>query len=143
MLVRRSNGRAPTLRTPSSGSKGRTVPAASSRPRPFPEMRSDQKRFQPRVVAVPKSASVDFPNVDAIYHNVFSVSGSNRFDLGLYRSGASKHKEFDEPGLVRVYCNIHPQMVGFVFVVDSDFAAVDGARRKVPLRRRARRATGR
>jgi hypothetical protein len=64
---------------------------------------------------------------DAIYHNVFSVSPANRFDLGLYRSGGSKQKRFDEPGLVRVYCNIHPQMVGFVMVVDSDFAAVTGA----------------
>src|SRR5215813_4808516 len=71
--------------------------------------------------------AVDFPNVDPIYHNVFSVSGANRFDLGLYRAGASKEKKFEEPGLVRVYCNIHPQMVGFVMVVDSDFAAVTGS----------------
>ncbi|MGH9369626.1 MAG: cupredoxin domain-containing protein [Thermoanaerobaculia bacterium] len=91
-----------------------------------PQMRSYQKKFAPRVMAVPKSAPVDFPNVDPIYHNVFSVSGSNRFDLGLYRSGASKSKQFDEVGLVRVYCNIHPQMVGFVMVQDSDFAAVAG-----------------
>ncbi|HYB52450.1 MAG TPA: carboxypeptidase regulatory-like domain-containing protein [Thermoanaerobaculia bacterium] len=91
------------------------------------QMKSDQKRFSPRVVVVPKTAAVDFPNVDPIYHNVFSVSGANRFDLGLYRSGASKKKEFDEPGLVRVFCNIHPQMVGFVMVVDSDFFAVTGA----------------
>src|SRR5262249_36903414 len=48
------------------------------------------------------------------------------FDLGLYRSGASREKKFEEPGLVRVYCNIHPQMVGFVMIVDSDFAAVTG-----------------
>ena len=89
-------------------------------------MKSEQKRFQPRVVAVPKNATVEFPNVDPIYHNVFSVSGANRFDLGLYRSGASKPKKFEEPGLVRVYCNIHPQMVGFVMVVDSDFVAVTG-----------------
>ena len=90
------------------------------------QMKSDQKKFRPRVVAVPKSATVDFPNVDPIYHNVFSVSGANRFDLGLYRSGASKAQQFVEPGLVRVYCNIHPQMVGFVMVVDSDFVAVTG-----------------
>ncbi len=90
------------------------------------EMRSSSKRFEPRVVAVSKSATVEFPNADPIYHNVFSVSGANRFDLGLYRSGSSKSKTFDEAGLVRVYCNIHPQMVGFVMVVDSDFVAVTG-----------------
>jgi plastocyanin len=91
------------------------------------EMKSQGKKFVPRVVAVEKSAEIDFPNADAIYHNVFSVSPANRFDLGLYRSGGSKQKRFEEPGLVRVYCNIHPQMVGFVMVVDSDFAAVTGA----------------
>src|ERR1022692_521008 len=71
------------------------------------EMKSQGKKFVPRVVAVEKSSEVDFPNVDPIYHNVFSVSPSNRFDLGLYRSGGSKAKRFDESGVVRVYCNIH------------------------------------
>ena len=89
-------------------------------------MKSSSKRFEPRVIAVSKNATVEFPNADPIYHNVFSVSGANRFDLGLYRSGSSKSKTFDEPGLVRIYCNIHPQMVGFVMVVDSDFVAVTG-----------------
>jgi plastocyanin len=90
------------------------------------QMKSEQKRFTPRVLVVRRSATVEFPNADSIYHNAFSVSGQNRFDLGLYRSGASREKRFEEPGLVRVYCNIHPQMVGFVMVVDSDFAAVTG-----------------
>ncbi|MET0620893.1 MAG: hypothetical protein ABW056_11485 [Thermoanaerobaculia bacterium] len=88
------------------------------------EMKSASKRFQPRVVAVPKNTTVEFPNADPIYHNVFSVSGANRFDLGLYRSGASKPKTFEEAGLVRIYCNIHPQMIGFVMVVDSDYVTV-------------------
>ena len=90
-------------------------------------MKSEKKRFTPRVIVVSRQGLVDFPNVDPIYHNVFSVSGANRFDLGLYRAGASKEKKFEESGLVRVYCNIHPQMVGFVMVVDSDFAAVTGS----------------
>lgn len=88
------------------------------------EMKQASKRFQPRVVAVPRNSTVEFPNADPIYHNVFSVSGANRFDLGLYRSGASKPQTFEEAGLVRVYCNIHPQMVGFVMVVDSDYVTV-------------------
>ncbi len=91
------------------------------------EMKQASKRFLPRVLVVPTGATVDFPNADPIYHNVFSVSGANRFDLGLYRSGAAKSKKFDDPGLVRVYCNIHPQMIGFVMVVDSAFSAVTGA----------------
>jgi plastocyanin len=90
------------------------------------EMKSERKAFQPRVVAVGRDAAVEFPNVDPIFHNVFSVSPGNRFDLGLYRSGTSKPNVFREVGLVRVYCNIHPQMVGFVMVVDSSFVAVTG-----------------
>ena len=89
-------------------------------------MKSEQKKFTPRLVVVRRNATVQFPNADSIYHNAFSVSGGNRFDLGLYRAGASREKKFEDPGLVRVYCNIHPQMVGFVMVVDSDFAAVTG-----------------
>ena len=89
-------------------------------------MTSEHKRFTPRVVAVEEGRTVSFPNTDPIFHNVFSVSGENRFDLGLYRSGRSKDKTFSAPGLVRVYCNIHPQMVGYVRVVDSSFSAVTG-----------------
>jgi plastocyanin len=90
------------------------------------DMKQASKRFQPKVVAVAKNGTVEFPNEDPIYHNVFSVSGGNRFDLGLYRTGASKSKKFEETGVVRVYCNIHPQMVGFILVVDSDHVAVTG-----------------
>ena len=88
------------------------------------KMIQESKRFAPRVLIVPRQGTVDFPNNDPIFHNVFSVSGENRFDLGLYRSGATKSRSFAEPGLVRVYCNIHPQMVGFLMVVDSEFAAI-------------------
>ncbi|MEP6995830.1 MAG: hypothetical protein ABI968_15005 [Acidobacteriota bacterium] len=91
------------------------------------QMKSSSKRFEPHILAVPKNTLVEFPNADPIYHNVFSVSGGNRFDLGLYRSGASKSKKFEEPGVVRVYCNIHPQMIGFVVVVDSGFVTITGS----------------
>jgi len=93
---------------------------------PAPKMVSNHKMFAPRVVAVPVGGAVTFPNEDPIFHNVFSVSGENHFDLGLYRSGRSKERAFSAPGLVRVYCNIHPQMVGYVRVVDSSFFAVTG-----------------
>jgi plastocyanin len=88
------------------------------------KMSQESKRFTPRVLVVPREGTVEFPNNDPVYHNVFSVSGSNRFDLGLYRSGASKSRSFADPGLVRVYCNIHPQMVGFLLVIDSGFSAI-------------------
>ncbi len=103
------------------GASAGTGPAAARG-----EMRSEQKKFAPRALVVRRNATVQFPNADAIYHNVFSVSGANRFDLGLYRGGAAREKKFEDTGLVRVYCNIHPQMVGFVMVVDSGFATVTG-----------------
>jgi plastocyanin len=107
--------------------EGTRKPGTPPAPAKSGEMKQASKRFQPRVVAVPKNSTVEFPNLDPIYHNVFSVSGANRFDLGLYRSGASKPRTFEEAGLVRVYCNIHPQMVGFVMVVDSDYVTVTPA----------------
>jgi plastocyanin len=91
---------------------------------PTPSMKSLHKKFTPKTIVVELGHSVSFPNEDWIYHNVFSVSGENHFDLGLYRRGRSKDKKFEAPGLVRVYCNIHPQMIGFVRVVDSSYFAV-------------------
>jgi plastocyanin len=77
------------------------------------------KAFLPRVTVVPVGGTVDFPNQDPIYHNVFSVSGENRFDLDLYRRPKSASWTFESPGLVRVYCNIHPQMSAVVLVRDN------------------------
>lgn len=86
-------------------------------------MQSENKAFAPRIEVVPVGGSVRFPNVDNIMHNVFSLSRSNRFDLGLYKSGAFKEFTFEKPGLVRVYCNIHPQMSAFIRVVDNPYFA--------------------
>jgi len=88
------------------------------------------KAFLPRVVAVPVGGTVDFPNQDPIFHNVFSVSGENRFDLELYKRPKTGSWTFQHPGIVRVYCNIHPQMSAVVVVRDSSYFAkanVDGS----------------
>jgi len=84
---------------------------------------SQNKSFTPHVQAVPVGGRVSFPNLDNIMHNVFSISRGNRFDLGLYKSGASKTQQFQEPGLVRIYCNIHPQMNAFVLVLENPYFA--------------------
>jgi hypothetical protein len=91
-----------------------------------PRMASRDKRFEPRVLAVPAGASVSFPNYDRIFHNVFSLSEARPFDLGLYRNGAAKAATFDTPGVVRVYCNIHPQMAAYVVVVEGSLYAQTG-----------------
>ncbi len=85
------------------------------------------KAFQPHVVVVPVGSSVAFPNEDPILHNAFSVSGENRFDLELYKRPQSKSQTFQKPGVVRVYCNIHPQMSAIVLVADSAHFAKAGA----------------
>jgi plastocyanin len=84
---------------------------------------SRNKTFEPHVDVVPLGGSVSFPNHDDIMHNVFSLSKGNKFDLGLYKSGAKKDFAFATPGLVRVYCNIHPQMSAFLQVVENPYFA--------------------
>jgi plastocyanin len=85
------------------------------------------KAFLPRVSVVSVGGKVEFPNQDSIFHNVFSVSGENRFDLQLYKKPKSSFKVFEHSGVVRIYCNIHPQMSGFVLVRDNPFWAKVGA----------------
>jgi plastocyanin len=92
---------------------------------PF-EIVTRKKEFTPRVLAVPKGSRVRFPNQDPILHNVFSVSGGNKFDLGLYRMGPGKEKRFEEPGLVRVYCNVHHDMAASLLVLDTPFFVSPG-----------------
>ena len=99
---------------------------------PAATMASHEKRFEPRVVAVPAGSRVSFPNVDPIYHNAFSLSPGNSFDMGLYRKGASRETILKNPGVVRVYCNIHPEMAASVVVVDGnafDVVQADGTYR--------------
>lgn len=89
-----------------------------------PMMASKDKRFDPHVVVVPRRSTVVFPNLDKIFHNVFSRSAGNEFDLGLYRGGKSRDYQFGTPGLVRVYCNIHSEMAAYVMVLDGAAYAV-------------------
>jgi plastocyanin len=91
-----------------------------------PHLVSKDKRFQPHVLGVEAGTQVTFPNLDKVYHNVFSLSAPNAFDLGLYRGGAARSVTFKAPGLVRIYCNIHPDMAAYVMVLDGAAFAVAG-----------------
>ena len=87
------------------------------------------KNFTPHVVVVPVGGTVEFPNEDPIFHNAFSVSGENRFDMELYKRPKVGSFTFQHPGVVKVYCNIHPQMSAVVLVRDNPLftkAAADG-----------------
>ena len=95
-----------------------------------PQVVMKGKSVTPRVSVVPVGGTVEFPNEDPIFHNVFSVSGENRFDLQLYKRPKSGAQTFQHPGLVRIYCNIHPQMSAVVLVRDNPYftkAAPDGS----------------
>lgn len=87
----------------------------------------NDKVYAPRVVVAPVGSTVRFPNHDPFNHNVFSVSDPNNFDLGLYGRGETKGQTFNRPGLVRVFCNVHPRMVAYVVLVPNRYFAQPGA----------------
>jgi plastocyanin len=91
--------------------------------------RMDQRReqFVPRVLAIPVGATVDFPNSDPVFHNVFSLSRPRSFDLGRYAAGRSRAVRFDRPGIIRVFCDIHSHMSAFILVFAHRFFAVTSA----------------
>ena len=106
------------------------VRAVGARPPSRAGITQHEKRFDPHVLAVAKGTIVAFPNLDRIYHNVFSLTPGSEFDLGLYRGGSSREVKLETPGLVRVYCNIHSQMAAYVMVIDGTaFAVTDAAGR--------------
>ena len=86
-----------------------------------PELWQINQSFEPHVLGVPVGATIDFPNGDLVYHNVFSYSKPKKFDLGYYGKGKSKSITFDKPGIVQVFCDIHSTMSAYVLVVDSRF----------------------
>lgn len=83
--------------------------------------------FVPHVLAVTTGTTVDFPNSDRIYHNVFSLSKAARFDLGRYAVGKSKSVRFDRAGIVRVFCDIHSHMNAFILVFGHPYFAMTDA----------------
>jgi plastocyanin len=103
------------------------APHAAKEPEAPYQLLTQHKEFFPHVLAVPVGSRVQFPNQDAILHNVFSVSPGNAFDLGIYRVGPPKEKRFDKAGVVRVYCNVHQAMTAYILVLDTSFFASPGA----------------
>jgi plastocyanin len=91
--------------------------AAIPRAGALPQLAQKGQRFVPRVLPVAVGTTVDFPNMDPIFHNVFSLSPVKRFDLGRYPRGHSKRVTFGTPGLVNVFCDIHSSMAAYVLVL--------------------------
>ena len=97
------------------------------KPKNHAVIRQREKQFDPPLTIVVKGTTVDFPNEDKIFHNVFSVSRPARFDLGLYKSGTLKSVEMKRAGTVDVYCNIHPEMIAKVKVLDNAYYTITGS----------------
>ncbi len=96
------------------------------RARPL-EIRQQDATFTPGFLAIAAGETVVMPNDDVIFHNVFSYSTPNDFDLGLYPRGESRAKTFQYPGVVRLYCSIHESMNATIFVAPSSHFAIVGA----------------
>jgi plastocyanin len=92
------------------------------------EIKQKDKQFSPQTAVVLKGTNIVFPNMDSVFHNVFSTSGRNSFDLGSYRSGDTPRSVvLTTPGVVEVFCNIHSKMNANILVVPGPLYAKVGA----------------
>ncbi len=92
--------------------------------RAHPKLNQQQMLFRPLVLPVLEGTTVDFPNNDDLFHNVFSYSQAKEFDLGRYPRGHVRSVRFDKPGVVKVYCDIHSYMYATILVLENPFFAV-------------------
>ena len=100
---------------------GRVAPPAPAR---RDEIKQENKVFTPHVVAIPVGGTVAFPNLDPIFHNVFSNFSGQPFDLPLYAPHTTRSVTFVKPGIVQVFCNIHATMSAIIAVVPTPWYAL-------------------
>jgi plastocyanin len=91
------------------------------------ELRQEHETFLPHVLAVTRGSTVEFPNDDPIFHNVFSLSSAAAFDLLRYPQGQSRSRRFPKAGIVKVYCHIHSHMSATILVLDHPYFAIPQA----------------
>lgn len=99
---------------------GASIPPRSAR---TVKILQKDKIFSPHILAVTTGTTVEFPNLDPIYHNAFSSYSGQLFDVGLYPPGTSRSVRFNRKGVVRVFCNIHSSMSAVVVVLDTPWFA--------------------
>lgn len=113
------------------------LPATTSTPHSRPAqaytLTQKNKTFSPHLLVVPTGSSVDFPNLDPFFHNVFSLFNGKRFDLGLYEAGSHHTVRFDREGVSYIFCNIHPQMGAVVVALSSPWVAVSAPDGRISL----------
>ena len=90
---------------------------------PSPQIQQLDRRFVPDIVVVPVGSTVSFPNMDPIFHNIYSLSKPKSFDLGSYDKGETRKVTFPKPGIVEIYCHLHPNMAATVVVTPNRWYA--------------------
>ena len=106
--------------------------SAVAKPGHFRLVQKD-KGFLPHLLVVPLGSSVDFPNMDPFFHNVFSQFNGKRFDLGLYEAGSNRTVRFDHEGISYIFCNIHPEMSAVVISLATPYVAVSSGNGSITL----------
>lgn len=86
-------------------------------------MEQKNKSFNPHLLVVPLGSTVEFPNLDPFFHNVFSQFNGKRFDLGLYEAGSTRVVHFDHEGVSFIFCNIHSEMAAVIVTVRTPYFA--------------------
>jgi len=118
----------------SADESGDPVPSGRTEaPRQAPVIIQRNKTFEPHVLVVPVGSTVQFPNKDPFFHNVFSLFNGRRFDLGLYEGGASNSAHFDHTGISFLFCNIHPEMSAAVVVLNTPYYALSDRSGRVSI----------
>ena len=102
------------------------VPFRGALPVSRVELHQQDETFVPHVLAITKGSTVDFPNDDPFFHNVFSLSSAAAFNLGRYPRGQSKPQKFLKTGLVKVFCDIHSHMSASILVLDHPYFTIPG-----------------
>ena len=113
-------------------SPGTADPVSSPKPGHYRLVQKD-KTFTPHLLVIPTGSTVDFPNLDPFFHNVFSEFNGKRFDLGLYESGSSRTVHFDHDGVSYIFCNIHPEMSAVIITVSTPYFGVSAGDGNITL----------
>lgn len=109
--------------TPASGKWGKRTPKQRI-------IEQRDRQFAPHVMMVPVGSTVSFPNFDPVFHNVFSVSPTKPFDLGIFKNGESRDVTFEKEGILRIGCNLHANMSAYLVVVAAPHYVVTDANGK-------------
>jgi plastocyanin len=98
--------------------------AASPPTHPSPSLHQRDEMFAPHVLPILLGSTVEFPNDDPLFHDVFSLSSARSFDLQRYPQGTSRAVTFNKAGVVEVFCHIHADMSAYIIVLDNPFFVV-------------------